>query len=170
MDSCKWNHFDIRSWLMIGWNLQCLKQDNEDQNWRADLSGVQTSTKDLSIENLWEQKMESTFSGIRWDPISSKLLRVCPSGDFSIYPSKAKKHWDGQVDRQVLEFLRDAWMDMLPVSAMTKERRENQYLADVTHENDDRQEEMMKSWTLVNKRPGTTGTLHRWPPTKGYFH
>ena len=52
-------------------------------------------------------------------------------------------------------------MDMLPVSAMRKERRENQYLADVTQENDDRQEEMMKSWTLLNKRPATTGTLHR---------
>ena len=47
------------------------------------------------------------------------------------------------MDRQVLsapeEFLRDAWIDMLPVSAMRKERRENQYLADVTQENDDKQ-------------------------------
>ena len=47
------------------------------------------------------------------------------------------------MDRQVLTapeaFKRDAWMDMLPVSARSQERRENQYLADVTQENDDRQ-------------------------------
>ena len=51
------------------------------------------------------------------------------------------KHRDGQVDRQVsllLKRSRDAWMDMLPLSTMSEERRQNQYLADVTQENVDR--------------------------------
>ena len=34
--------------------------------------------------------------------------------------------------------LRDAWMDMLPMSAMSKTRRQNQYLACVTQENAER--------------------------------
>ena len=39
-----------------------------------------------------------------------------------------------------LKRLRDAWMDMLPMSAMNETRRQNQYLADVTRENEERQE------------------------------
>ena len=35
----------------------------------------------------------------------------------------------------LLNRLRNAWMDMLPVSTMSEERRENQYLADVTQQN-----------------------------------
>ena len=34
---------------------------------------------------------------------------------------------------------RDAWMDMLPLSTVSEERRQNQYLADVTQENVERQ-------------------------------
>ena len=32
--------------------------------------------------------------------------------------------------------LRDAWIDMLPVSTMSEERRQTQYLADVTQLNE----------------------------------
>ena len=39
----------------------------------------------------------------------------------------------------LLKRLRDAWMDILPVSAMSQERRETQYLADVTQLNEERQ-------------------------------
>ena len=39
----------------------------------------------------------------------------------------------------LLKLSRDAWMDMLLVSAMSRERRENQYRVDVTHENVERQ-------------------------------
>ena len=86
----KFHHFlmgqlrgaSMRSWLMIGWILQCLKQENEDQHWRTDLSETQICTKDFLTENLQEQKMESSISGIHRDPISSKELRVFSSGDF----------------------------------------------------------------------------------------
>ena len=46
------------------------------------------------------------------------------------------------MDRQVLtdlKRLRDAWMDMLPMSTMREERRQTKYLADVTQENAERQ-------------------------------
>ena len=39
----------------------------------------------------------------------------------------------------LLKRSRDAWMDMLPLSTMCEERRQNQYLADVTQENVERQ-------------------------------
>ena len=38
-----------------------------------------------------------------------------------------------------LKRLTDAWMDMLPLSTTSEERRQNQYLADVTQENVERQ-------------------------------
>ena len=39
----------------------------------------------------------------------------------------------------LLKRLRDAWMDMLPLSVMSQEQRNSQYLADVTPENIERQ-------------------------------
>ena len=39
--------------------------------------------------------------------------------------------WIGEFSL-LLKLLRDAWMDMLPLSTMSEERRQNQYLADVT--------------------------------------
>ena len=42
----------------------------------------------------------------------------------------------------LLKRLRDAWMDMLPLSVMSQEQRDSQYLADVTPENIERQ----KKW------------------------
>ena len=47
------------------------------------------------------------------------------------------------MDRQILtalEALKNAWMDMLPVSAMSLEQRDTQYRADVDQLNEDRQE------------------------------
>ena len=38
----------------------------------------------------------------------------------------------------LLKRLRDAWMDMLPLSSMSEERRQNQNQADVTQENVER--------------------------------
>ena len=38
----------------------------------------------------------------------------------------------------LLKRLRDAWMDMLPLSTMSAEARRNQYLADVAQEDEDR--------------------------------
>ena len=39
----------------------------------------------------------------------------------------------------LMERFRDAWMDMLPISVMSQERRETQYLTDVTQLNEERQ-------------------------------
>ena len=52
----------------------------------------------------------------------------------------------------LLKRLRDAWMDMLPMSAMSEERRRNQYLADVTQESEERQRRNMD--TLDPERTG----------------
>ena len=38
----------------------------------------------------------------------------------------------------LLKRLRDAWMDMLPLSTMSEERTQNEYLADVTQEHAER--------------------------------
>ena len=38
----------------------------------------------------------------------------------------------------LLRRLRDAWMDMLPVTVMSQEQRETQYRADVDQLNEDR--------------------------------
>ena len=39
----------------------------------------------------------------------------------------------------ILKRLKDSWMDMLPMSTLSKEQRQNQYLADVAQVNADRQ-------------------------------
>ena len=61
----------------------------------------------------------------------------------------------------LLKRLRDAWMDMLPVSTMSEERRQNQYLADVTQLNEERQRKMLLPWIRTHKRPETIGTPYR---------
>ena len=68
----------IRSFLMIGWILQCLKKVDEDWHWRTDLSEMQKCTWDFSIENLWERKMESSFSGYAETPFHQGSLECFP--------------------------------------------------------------------------------------------
>ena len=142
----KFHHFwtgqlrgsSMRSLLKIGLILQCFKWVNEDQHWSTDLSELQKSTKGFSIENLSEQMTESSIFRIPWDPISSKELRVfffwwsyqfirASRGNIEIVK------WIGKFSL-LLKRSRDARMDMLPVSVMSEDRRENQYLADVTQE------------------------------------
>ena len=65
----------------------------------------------------------------------------------------------------LLKSLRDAWMDMLPISTMSEERRRNQYLADLNRENEDRQrrnEEMLD--------PDAPETRDRWDATQVTAH
>ena len=38
----------------------------------------------------------------------------------------------------LLKRLEDSWMDMLPMSALSEEQRQNQYLGDVAQENAER--------------------------------
>ena len=46
--------------------------------------------------------------------------------------------WIGKFS-MVLKFVKDSWMDMLPMSTVSEEQRQNQYLAGVAQENADRQ-------------------------------
>ena len=61
----------------------------------------------------------------------------------------------------LLKRLRDAWMDMLPMSAMSEERRRNQYLADVTKTVRKDKEEMWILWIRTHRKPETGGMPHR---------
>ena len=56
-------------------------------------------------------------------------------------------------------------MDMLPMSAMSKERKRNQYLADVTQENEERQRR-----NLDTLDPGAQETRDRWNATQVTTH
>ena len=65
----------------------------------------------------------------------------------------------------LLKRLRDAWMDMLPMSAMSEERRRNQYLADVTRENEERQRR-----NVDTLEPDAQETRDRWNATQVTTH
>ena len=52
-------------------------------------------------------------------------------------PTEKRTRRNGQVDWKMfllLKRLKDSWMDMLPMSAMSEEIRQNQYLAEVAQE------------------------------------
>ena len=61
----------------------------------------------------------------------------------------------------LLKRRRDAWMDMLPVSAMSQERRETQYLADVSQLNEERQR---RNVTALD--PNSQETRDQWHATQ----
>ena len=65
----------------------------------------------------------------------------------------------------LLKRLRDAWMDMLPMSAMNEERRRNQYLADVTQESEERQRRNVDTLD-----PDAQETRDRWNATQVTTH
>ena len=71
----------------------------------------------------------------------------------------------------LLKRLRDAWMDMLPMSAMSETQRRDQCLADVNQENEDRHP---RNADILD--PDAPTTRDRWQchtgdhPHKGYFH
>ena len=65
----------------------------------------------------------------------------------------------------LLKRLRDAWMDMLPLSTMSEERRQNQYLADVTQQNVERQR---RSAEVLD--PNAPETRDKWYATQVSNH
>ena len=72
------------------------------------------------------------------------------------------------MDRQVFtapETLKSAWMDMLPVSTMSDERSENQYLADVAQRNEERQR---RNATALD--PNSQETRDHWHATQVTNH
>ena len=68
--------------------------------------------------------------------------------------------WIGKLSL-LLRHLRDAWMDMLPLSIMSEERRQNQYLADVTQENVERQRRSVEALD-----PNAQETRDKWYATQ----
>ena len=64
--------------------------------------------------------------------------------------------WIGKLSL-LLKRLKDSWMDMSPMSALSKEQRLNQYLADVAQENAERQ---TRSKTALD--PNAPATRERW--------
>ena len=65
----------------------------------------------------------------------------------------------------LLKRLRDAWMDMLPLSIMSEERRQNQYLTDVAQENAERQ---TRGVNILD--PNAQATRDRWNATEVSNH
>ena len=80
--------------------------------------------------------MESRIVRIRCDPTSSKELSVLSSGVFTNSFEQGENmemvKWIGKFSL-LLKRLRDAWMDMLPMFAMSETRKQNQYLVDDCH-------------------------------------
>ena len=127
----------MRSLLMIGWILHCLKKIDDDQHWRTDLSERQKGTKDFSIENLWEQMMASSIFEIRWETTSSRELEMFFLWRFYLLIRARRGNiemvvWIGKFSL-LLRRLKDAWMDMSPPSAMSQERRESQCMAEMAN-------------------------------------
>ena len=61
-----------------------------------------------------------------------------------------------------LKRLKDSWMDMLPMSALSEEQRTNQYLADVAQENAERRTRGETAfWIRTHQKPEKGGILHR---------
>ena len=74
--------------------------------------------------------------------------------------------WIGKISL-LLKRLQDAWMDMLPMSAMSETRKPNQNPADVTRENEERQRrnEKMLDPDSPETREGWNATqvaTHEW--------
>ena len=65
----------------------------------------------------------------------------------------------------LLKRLKDSWMDMLSISALSEEQRHNQYLADVAQDNADRQP---RSVELLD--PNAQATRDRWNATQVSNH
>ena len=103
--------------------LQCLNLVDEDHHWRTDFSELLKSTNHSSVE-----------------------LKVFSSGDFYLFTLATGGNTE-MVDRigklssllKRVNRAKDSWMDLLPLSAMTEQQRENQYQADMTQLNNVRQ-------------------------------
>ena len=117
---------------MIGWILQCLKSrktmtSTEEQTCRRCRNAQRTSQARISQSRRWSQVFQRFMKGAQ----SYRFSR-------SRRGNAEMVKWISKFSL-LLKRLRDAWMDMLPVSVMSQEQRENQYLVDVARENIERQ-------------------------------
>ena len=88
---------------------------------------------------------------------------MCSSGEFiSLFGQRRGDiemvKWIGKFSL-LLKRLRDAWMDMLPTSTMSEQRRRNQYLVDVTQESEERRR------NVDTLDPDAQETRDRWNAT-----
>ena len=160
----------MRSWLMIGWILQCLKQENEVQHWRTDLLEMEKCTKNFfSIENRGEQKMESSIARIRWDPTTFKGAQsVFLLGFLPFFLARR-----GNIEMVnligmfalLLKRFKIAWMERLPISAKSQEQRETQCCADV-----DQLDEGRRGRGLIALDPTSEATRDHWHTTQVANH
>ena len=124
----------MRSWLMIGWILQCLEQENRGPALKNTLVGDAEMHKGLlNRESLRAEVGVKYFRDVA--PFHQRSSEYFLE-KLSIYPGRGNIEmvkWIG-TPSLLLSRVRDVWMDMLPVSIMSQEQRENQYLADVARE------------------------------------
>ena len=86
---------------------------------------------------------------------------MCSSGD-SISSNEQEEEvlqlvkWIGKLSLSLQRF-RDAWMDKLPMSALSEEQRRSQYLADVAQENAEGQTRCETAWD-----PNTPENREKW--------
>ena len=91
--------FRYKSWSTTGWILQGLKQKNEVQHWRTDLSETQKCTRDFLTVNILK-----AADGVKYfrDTLRHHFIKL---ENLSIHPSEKRKRRHGQVGRQVLSAL-----------------------------------------------------------------
>ena len=81
----------MRSWLRIGWILQCLKQEIEDQYWRTDCrrrESAQGTSQSRISETRWRSQV---FQRYVEASISSMDLRVFSFRDFVDFPEQEQE-------------------------------------------------------------------------------
>ena len=118
------------------WTRDKAKTSTEEQTCRICRNAQGTSQSRISESRRWSQ----VFQGYVETPFYQKSSDLC-----RFYPFIRARRGDIEMVKWLGKFSlllkrrRDAWMDMLPVSAMNQERRETKYLADVSQLHEERQ-------------------------------
>ena len=154
---------------MIGWILQCLKQEKPGPTLKNRLVGDAEMHKGLL--NRESLRAEDGVKYFR-DTLRPHFIKGAQSVFvWRFYQFIRARRGDIEMVKWIGKFslhlkrLRDAWMDMLPMSAMSGERRRNQYPADVTQESEERQRRNVDTLD-----PDTQETRDRWNATQVTTH
>ena len=116
MDSRKWNHWEDSTtlwwlnvliqvwradWSLVGsesaWSRKT-RTSTEEQTCRRCRNAPRTSQPRISESRRWSQVFQIYFE----TPLHQRSSECVPLEILSVYPSKIRKYWDGQVHRQVL--------------------------------------------------------------------
>ena len=147
----------------------------EEQTCRRCWNAQRTSWPRISESRRWSQ----IFQGYVETPLHQRSSERVPLEFFQFSWARRANiemvKWIGNFSL-LLKRLRDACMDVLQVSAMSEERKQNQYLADVTHVHEERQRrnatalDPNSQGIRTRKKPEAIGTPHRWATMKGSFN